>query len=546
MDALCRSPVPTHGPSARYVRAVAAILLCGAVPSCGANDASSFAPPSPSAAGGSPGQVEVSIRFDSDGPLVLGPREAREIKVVVSPPTARDVRFALLNAHDAALDRSAVVTDTKGQASVGLTAPSSLVSFTLQAFVGGAVASLPAVVRSPNSTRVEVVPVYSGSRKVEEWVASVHPERTCAGFGPVPRDDSKHFSRIAADQSASIGPVAPFPEFAVTLRAGQYVGGCTDVKDWAPSKELRISVIGLDNPIDLEASDLDVALGVPAQDPAFSRAVEQGLAALREAFRSGADTDATALLDAMESELGRAARRELQAARAGSDLDGALTAHARVGRSGLSDTLNEWVRVGQSALFSPRAFEGSLSADPEGTRGVPSFVLERVGQLAAADLDAQVTRTTWSADRSDTLAFGATISFQHAALLAGLAAAPGRAATGALDGPTALAKAADCAAIAKVLEEAALRESIELSASCDSSCLATACAGAVATLWNRAATQDLEATLTLTAVGHAEVGNRAQVIEVPSGEWVGRLALLEAVDETDGSVRADAPRYSAR
>jgi hypothetical protein len=484
------------------------------------------------------------VRFEPASTLDLAPRQERQIIVVVSPARAHEVHFALLGAHDAALDRSSLVTDVTGRGSVRLTAPSVPAEFSLQAQAGSVSARLAVSVAARAFTSVEVVPRYTGRRPVTEWVASVHtaPLR-CASFTAIPRD-AELYARIAADKTAMITNVPLEKALAVTMRTGQFAGGCVDVPPRSSGGSFRVEVPVVDRPLELERTSLDIAFGIGQHDPTFVAALAAGLSAVNSAFLGGNASDGSALLDAMELELKQSLRPVFRTARADLGWDGAPA--VKNGRpSRLTETITRWVTAGQSALFSQRAFEGHLSSDPANWMAPPILRADRIAELDAESVTAEVSDTSWMADATDTLAFSGTLEWHQGELVTSLAEAPALAEAGAPDVASALASIVDCTALGSELLRGSVTSVTTLASYCDAACLASACRSALATRWERARAVDQKASLTVYATGAATIGNQAQAVEM-AGNWVGKLTLGSAVGDTGGNVRGAAPRYTAR
>lgn len=462
--------------------------------------------------------------------------------MVVSPPSVQTVRFALLGARDAALDRSEGVTDASGHVDVWLTAPSSPGPFELRAQVGNAFSLLSLEVQASPLATIEIVPIYAGQRSVTQWVTGVHVERRCEDIGPIP-GDAKFFARVAPDKTAFIPAVPRGAALAVTARAAQFAGGCVNVGGGATTDTLRVEVPVVDRPLALATTELDVALGLSGDDASFIRALDAGLGLVRDALLDGADDETTALLDAMEDALGGRALASFRAARSAAAWEAMLAEGAGVHR--MANAVARWVAIGRSALLSGRAFEGRLTPDPARPGEAPRFDIERIAELGGNVVGAKVTMASWVADPTDTLAFNGLLTWQQPALVTALAAPPARAETGADRVPGALAKIVDCERVGATLAAGSDVATLDLIASCDAKCLAVACQTALTAMWERAASLDSPATLAIAAAGRATVGSQAQAVAL-DGNWVGKLTVGKESAETRGSVRATAPRYSAR
>lgn len=491
-------------------------------------------------------QTAPTLAFEAAEETPLAPRETREFSVVVHPPAAYTVRLALLDARDAALDTSSVVTDTEGRGRAKLTAPSSPGVFGIRARVEGASSDWMLSVVSGLLTRLEVVPVYRGRRNVTEWVGSVHTGHSCRDFGLI-AEDSRVYARFAYDETAQFSKVPLAPELAVTVRAGQFAGGCTEVGPSLGSGDLRVEVQVRDRGLDLSSTSLGITLGLGPGDPAFHGAVEAGLRVLVAAFRGEATTDLTALLDGMDGKIRGTLRQRFRAARAEGSWDVSFTNSNDASASRLSGGIERWVRLGEATLVSSRAFEGILVPSESNPDHAPSLVVERMGQLEAPSLDLNAESTGWSVDPFESLAFKGTVTWDHARLVSELARAPALAETGAPTVAGALAVVAGCEQLAAQLVSGDQPAASALNATCDPSCLTKVCEDALVSQWDRAISEASlgTATLSLTAAGNTTIGERAQAIAI-DGRWVGALTVSDSTTETSGTLRGSAPRFSQR
>ncbi|HEY8946181.1 MAG TPA: hypothetical protein VIM73_18145 [Polyangiaceae bacterium] len=527
---------------------IALISVALGTAACGSDSGEDAGPINSGTAGASAGTAgspelaeraeELLLQARTTAPLV--PREQRELTVTVRPSAAHTVRFLLVDAGDAALDRGTLVTDTTGRGTLWLTAPSTTGTFTVRASVGTLLADLTLSVSPRELTTIEIVPRYGGRRTVTEWVASVHVGRTCSDFLPVPRE-SNTYVRFAPGEIGRIAKIPLGPELAVTLRAGQFASGCTQVRAGSIQDRLSVDVPVTDRPLSLAQTQLELALGLSAQDTAFTTVVARGVDSVSAAFRGDATDDASALLDAMEASATGSARSRFQVARNTGAWDTLLANPTNSGAAALGTTLARWVEVGRTALLSTRAFEGRLSPNAEDPT-VAELAIDRVGQVSADRIGANAEMTSWAADPSDTLSFKGVVSWDHARLIGELALGPATAETGATTVPAALASVARCDALAGRLAREA--SAAELTASCDVTCLATLCKTALLEMWTRALAES-PATLNLAAAGGSTIGEQAQAVGL-DGNWVGKLVLNEEMRETGGEMRGSAPRYTAR
>jgi hypothetical protein len=191
--------------------------------------------------------------------------------------------------------------------------------------------------------------------------------------------------------------------------------------------------------------------------------------------------------------------------------------------------------MGRSALLSPHAFEGRLRASAD-SPGRPELSIERAAGQPASELGVTVDETSWEADASDQLAFGASLSWSATHFLVGLSTPPALSETGTPTLLDALSRIERCPTVAATLIEAGVTVT-----GCDELCLETLCRTGAAALWGaaRAASGSELDRLALTASGSATVGDDAQAVLL-DGSWIGRLSSSGGA--TGGSVVGFAPR----
>jgi hypothetical protein len=502
----------------------------------------------PPATGGTTPAPQLELQF-LDTPIQVLPREERRITLKVWPPSAHTVRFALLAGDapgavsplDAALDRSEVVSDASGLASVVLTAPSAASDFSLRAEVGStwivtAISVVPGAL-----VNLAVHPNYLGHRAVSEWTASVHVGVACEDFrdGTIP--DSALLVRGAGDAPLRLEDVPAASKLAVTLRADSFARGCTTLNQPAPGTDTEVTVTVNDLPILLSETSLQVSLGLDAKDPAFNTEFDAALAAVQLAMRNEAPSDVSAVLGDMQASLNSGSALKFAEAREQAGWDESLSlALGRGADTRLADAVARYARAGRAPLFSSQAFEGRLSGN--GAGDVPNFEIERVAGVSAQQLALAVEAGAWSVDSTDALSFSASLSWPAAALLAGLSEAAASAETGASDVPAAFAQILSCARVAETLA-ADSDTAGALLAVCPANCLESTCEDALTRMWDRArsASDSLKTSMEVLATGTARVGAERQVVSL-DGVWVGRLTREEWAAQSGGSLKGIEPR----
>lgn len=518
--------------------------------SCGSSDAGMSQGASDGASGGSGGApVEApTLRFFLDeAPDVslveqdLIPEELRLIGVQVTPPGAHRVRFSLISLqgappHDGSLDRTDALTDPiTGVAHVRLRAPSSFTQFTLQASIGAmSSAELKVYVKSQGWAELQVIPEYAGQRPVSEWVANAYLKVRCADVAQVTELDRglPADTQYSAKSVFGIPPrleVPVQPNMAITLRAGHYLYGCTNL-DQPLINQLSSVTVNLANvPIRMNDVSLDVKLGAQETTAAWLDHLEVAAEDALLAFTEETQSDLGLVLATMASLLDSPSERQDFEAAAAADAweTRALASIAGKEPRALRNALASWLSAGASALSTEAAFVGTLRspATPDGTA---ELHLEEVTGVDAERAGFQpMVRTTWSADANDTVALGATLRWSTSALASALAEAE---ATGehpdADDLSDAFGALLDCKVLAETL--AGDTDSDFVFGACDRACTEQLCHAALdeleARLWSAS---DEEQELQLSATGAAQVDDEARPVSF-TGTWRGTFPMGES------------------
>ncbi|MGC4088818.1 MAG: hypothetical protein QM756_13140 [Polyangiaceae bacterium] len=508
---------------------------------CSSDPSESVAPYNPGNSGGTPSMNALELSFEGT-PIQVAPRSDTKITVRVRPAAAYSVRFSLLDSPSApslgaALSRGEVVSGADGRASVVLSAPDSPTNFELRAQVDSYFVSTTVSVEAGALTSLNVSPNYKGVRSISEWVASVHPSMRCSDFsGAVP--DGPYLMRAAPSQPLRLADVPAAAPLAVVLRSGGLARGCTTIEKPTPNGDTNVSVNVSDVPIDLAQTVLELVFGIDAQERAIKADLQGGAALVQATLRRSADSDVSAVLDAMDAQLSASQRRTFRAARSVAAWDTSATqALGRGAATRLGDALTRWARDSQSALFSERALEASISSNATDA-SIPALVPERMAGVSTEVIDVGASGGVWSADPLDTLAFSASISWPAAALSCSISSGPARAETGQADLASALAQLLSCVALG-----AELANEPSWGAGCDATCSADLCTRALGTVLANAcaaSTQD-RTTLSVLATSSAHVNDLAQADTI-QGSWVGRLTHGLEQGETGGSLRGSRPR----
>jgi hypothetical protein len=110
------------------------------------------------------------------------------------------------------------------------------------------------------------------------------------------------------------------------------------------------------------------------------------------------------------------------------------------------------------------------------------------------------------------------------------------------DAPGALIEALDCQGASAALTAAGASPTLAY-AGCDASCIESLCEQGLRAIWQRtsSATELSPSRLTLTATGHAFVGEWAEVAGM-TGTWLGELSSQDQHVATSGALTATTPK----
>jgi hypothetical protein len=487
-------------------------------------------------------------------PDMLDARAQVEVAVQVVPAGSYRVRFSLPTGddsepRDAILDRSEASTNSSGQATVLLTAPSSQATFKVRASVGSVTTTATIVVKEPElgEATLQVQAVLLGHRHPTTWVATVHEEKTCVDVPGIPPPDGALAAFAAAPDAVELRGVRTGVPLAVVLRSGFFMGGCQTVDMLPPeAAETRtlVSVGVLDRPMDLAASTLSLSLGLSEPGPSWTKLTSAARAAISSGLHGDTSlNDVDALLDAMQGVLEGTAQQSFQNARLGENWDALV--QARWGSSTkLTELVGGWLEAGSSKLTAgDQIFVGELSATDDETA---KLSLDTVAGIAASQAgfatDAQVS---WSAGPDDTVVLSTNIYFFSSQLVTALSEPEVLAQHDVDSVGAALSADLACSAIGSDLAGAGT-DAMLAYAGCDAGCVSELCGAALATIWQRGrdATALSPVQLSVTAAGAGRVGEHAELAGV-SGSWVGKLITDDAEDPTGGVLTAAEPPLEA-
>ena len=487
-------------------------------------------PPAPSA---------TLIRFEQDGTITLAPGATRSIRVIASPATSYDVRFAVIgDALDGWIESAAVKADANGVATMVLHAPDQPTTFHLRASIvfangdAGPSAETSVAVSAQGFGTVRVLPQYTGKRVVETWTASVAARTTCADLAKILPGEP--VGALIAKAPFGMAPLvlnAPVgPNLAVMVRAGHYAWGCADTTDLAADGTLDVKVTIVDKPIDLGTTDLDLALTYQPDVADYGALIGDTSALFREAFLPKGTTEAELVLAAMSA----ATPIDQAPARASLGWNDLASQHFAGLATSVGDRCTKWIAAGV-ALQSP-VIQAHLATNP-GAPGAAVVNVLTIGSVDAAAAGVPATSPfAWTADPDDTLILGGTVLWQPSRYLGASALAGAKVAQPSAQTITdVLAQAADCAGLAAKLEGFG---------TCDAMCLAALCSKALDDRWSLglAASSDanLLGHLAITASGPAQIDDTAKLRGF-AGIWLGTVSAGLVSAKVKGSFQGTPP-----
>ncbi|WP_437290782.1 hypothetical protein [Sorangium sp. So ce406] len=474
----------------------------------------------------------VILAFEEQGPLQLAPGQLHTVWVTGQPPVPYEVTFTLLgDAAGAWVDRTTVMADEDGRASVQLHASSLGSTFRLRAATkDGPAAELGVSVSAEGFGALRVLPLYQGRRLAKEWTASVITGATCEELATAAPEApvGALVAHGGPNEPVVISGAPVGLSLTVALHSGKIMWGCTGERELQAGSSRDVWVPVRDLPIDLAATSLNTKLTIASAyglDALLDAATDE----MVDAFLP-AGAEAASLLDAMERAAPPDQASEFDARRREHGWDTAAQAHLAALPVSLRNRCRGWARAGQEA--APLTIDGKLS----GMKEMPGGALFEVSWLGSAPTENTGERSPaimkWTADPGDVLRLAGTLSWVPSLYVGGAAALGATLEAEAESVPTALAAAADCATLGEVLVGYS---------GCDSDCMATLCARGLKVLWHDGLEAQAKAGRTgeivVNASGEAQVNSAAAPISW-TADWLGTLRYEGLEASVEGSVDA--------
>jgi hypothetical protein len=516
------------GPLAAWPVALAALLLpCG----CGSSAEDGLPPSDPNEGVSTPPVFEDSgatqVNFDVGRALTLHAGEVRELQLEVLPLGKHTIRLALVgNGTEAFLSDSIVYTNEQGVAPpVSLTVVEANSEFSVRAAVGRVETELHIVTLPADTGTLVITPYYAGGRDIDEWVGSVHVDKSCTELAGTPPPDGSVVSEAPFGQEIRLEGVPAGRRLAVVVRSEQIVGGCHDAEPIPAGMEANVSLELVDRPLQVEGLTMDVSFGLilssdllPALDELIYRAVSPMVA--------GASDDLEAVLQAMAG--AAATPQAFTNARNANNWRNLLLANLdpALAGNGLRTLSRSWMQSGLNRLTPDDAIRGSLSSSARGDTG--SLTLTSVAGLdpVEAGFDAQQPASI-DTETNDFMRIGATLPWRPSPLLSNLAKLEAvvqfpEATTAA----QALGLAFGCESVAtRLVDNNGNAPTGQSFNGCDLACTVDLCAQAMVTLWSRVDGSDLPVIpwdISAGAQANLDADARPEALE---GSWAGSLPV---------------------
>lgn len=456
--------------------------------------------------------VDAQVEFEHDGTLTLAPGEEVVVTAVGKPSARYAMTFLLVgDSLDGSLDRTAVVADDDGRASVTLRAPNAATYFAVHVTIKeGPTATLNVAVSEEGFGTLSVNPEYSGGRDTREWVASVVAGTTCEALAETFPDDPVGPTPVTgpADEPILIADVPVGPNLAVFVRAGHYMWGCADENGLVANDTVEVAVVIKNAPLDLGSAELDVSLDFAPDAGEWGALVAVQRAAFIDAFLGGVAAEEM-LVSAMADVYAGDAQ---EFATASASWPTEVATH--FGTHGVDFTTTIAALIDEGLGDETPEITGSI-AGVEPNHAL--LTLHSFGTATAEDLNVPDQYVmSFSADPNDKVRLGGTLFWMPSRYLGHVAEQKGHLTyTGHAE-------------FGEVLGEVAQCESLVLTglSSCTGQCIVDLCVAALGDRWETALASSAETLLIgelpFESSGQSTFDDRA-VVTGFDGTWLGEL-----------------------
>ncbi|WP_438010296.1 hypothetical protein WME89_17595 [Sorangium sp. So ce321] len=476
----------------------------------------------------------VMLAFEEEATLQLVPGELHTVWVSGQPPAPYEVSFTLLgDAAGAWVDRTTVVADENGRASVQLQASKLGSTFRLRAAMeDGPAAELGVSVSAEGFGTLRIIPVYQGTRLAKEWTASVVARATCEESATAAPEapEGALVAHSGPDEPVVVDGAPVGPSLTVALHSGRIMWGCTVVRELLAGSSRDVRVAVKDLPINLAATSLNTKLTIASAD-GLDAMLEAATDQLVDAFLP-AGAEAEALLDAMQSAAPQDEAPAFAARRIEAGWDAAAQAHLAALPTPLRNRCRGWAHTGLAAA-PLTTIDGELSGVSD-MPGRARFEVSWLGSVTAENAGIPPGRLmSWTADPGDVLRLAGDLPWVPSRYI-GDAAGLGAAAEMAVDSvPAALAAAADCPRLGEVLAGYS---------GCTGDCMAMLCVAGLKSRWRAgleaSKTAGMTGEIVVNASGRARVNSAAAPIDW-TGDWLGTIRYGDGAEASvEGQVDA--------
>ncbi len=459
-------------------------------------------------------------------PLTVSVLSQSTVNVRVWPASAQTVTFALVgNSLDASLEVAQVSSDASGLASVTLTAPSSITTFTIRASIDHSTVTEATVrVVAAATGALNVSAKYSGTRQVSTYSIRVFPNEDCAS-ADLNASASKPLSLTTSTLPIAVDGIPLGTPLAVIIDGDQTtVHGCAALRGVTSSTPLAVEV-----PLE------DLALNPSGQSLEVAMTTVDGLLALQDSLRESIPTlvgtlvlgnhDLTDLLQTMETTAPGSLQQEFGSLRSASNWDSlVVSAYGSVGGIDLlRRQFREWLSQGIALLSRQPTFEIQLTLGPKDYKTPQLTPLRIAGLDAATRLSMQSSDLALSIEAGDRLNWSSTLSFNKATLIGALTynAASAEYSEGSSI-PDQLGMKLDCDTFGATLDQNSVWSNAN-SRVCTAACLATLCRSALSAMYQRAIAAAFGVPTTplfISASGKVVVDAQGQPVAT-DGTWIG-------------------------
>jgi len=203
------------------------------------------------------------------------------------------------------------------------------------------------------------------------------------------------------------------PNLAVAVRAGHYGWGCADTTDLKADGTLEVKVTIVDKPVDLGATDLDLALTYEPDADDYGALIGGATELLGEAFLPKATSESELVLAAMAAAAPLDQAAAFEAARMTLGWDDLASAHFGGLDKSVRERCTSWINAG--LLLQAPVMKAHLAAK-DGVVGVATLDVLTIGSIDAAAAGVLAASPfSWTADPDDTLILGGSWSGSPAA-----------------------------------------------------------------------------------------------------------------------------------